>query len=206
MPTQQIQNRLSPFLQQSSHLAVAFFGLSSVLLGLAFTSAWLLIETLSFQPVPNRIIFPGAFLVSTGLLATGSLALHRASVFVRFERQTAFRRNLTGALLSGTGFTGVQVYGLWCLVAQQQSAESVGLKDGAFAFALLHGVHFLVALLFVSFVFLRAFADRYDHEYSWGVTFCAWFWHALGIAWMAIMAAFLIAGFSVLPGDSYRSL
>ena len=73
----------------------------------------------------------------------------------------------------------------------------------AFAFALLHGVHFIVALLFVVFVFLRAFADRYDHEYSWGVTFCAWFWHALGIAWLAIMTAFLIAGISVLPGDSY---
>ncbi|MFP6765936.1 MAG: hypothetical protein VB858_20060 [Planctomycetaceae bacterium] len=203
MSLRQVPVTSIPFLQRQSNLAVAFFSLSAVLLVVSFTSAWLLIEGLSFRPIRDRILFPGAFAVSTGLLAAGSLTLHRASILVRYEKQRAFRRNLAWSLLLGTIFVATQVYGLWCLIAQQASASAVGLKDGAFAFALLHGVHFIVALLFVAFVFLRAYADRYDHEYSWGVTFCAWFWHALGITWLAIMTAFLIAGSSVLPGDSY---
>jgi heme/copper-type cytochrome/quinol oxidase subunit 3 len=60
----------------------------------------------------------------------------------------------------------------------------------------MHGVHFIVALLFVAFVFLQGLANRYDHEYSWGVTFCAWFWHALGIIWLVIVAGFVIAAFA----------
>ncbi len=54
----------------------------------------------------------------------------------------------------------------------------------------LHGVHFVIALLFVAWITVNAFADRYDHEYFGSVTFCAWFWHALGIVWMAILTLF----------------
>jgi cytochrome c oxidase subunit III len=194
---------LTRFLQRPSNLALAFFGLSCVLLAVSFAAAWGMIESLSFRPAENRILFPVAFVVSTLLLGGGSLLLHRASLLVRFEKQAEFRRSLALSLVLGTAFVAAQTYGLWCLIAQHEAAKSVGLKDGAFAFVLLHGVHFVVALLFVAFVFLRALADKYDHEYSWGVTFCAWFWHALGIAWLAIMAAFLIAGFSVVPGDGY---
>jgi cytochrome c oxidase subunit 3 len=196
---------LTPFLQRPSNLALAFFALSSLLLAVSFTVAWGMIEGLSFRPAENRILFPVAFVASTALLAGGSLLLHRASLLVRFEKQSEFRRSLAWSLVLGTAFVAAQTYGLWCLIAQNEAAKSVGLKDGAFAFVLLHGVHFVVALLFVAFVFLRALADKYDHEYSWGVTFAAWFWHALGIAWLAIMAAFLIAGVSVLPGDGYPS-
>ena len=59
--------------------------------------------------------------------------------------------------------------------------------------AALHALHLSVALLFLAFVGTRAGADRYDHEYHWGVRFCAWFWHALGIAWLLILAIFAIA-------------
>lgn len=195
---------LTHFLQRPSNLALVFFGLSCALLGVSFAAAWGMIESFSFRPAENRILFPVAFVMSTLLLAGGSFLLHRASRLVRFEKQPEFRRSLAWSLVLGTGFVAAQTYGLWCLIAQHESAKSVGLKDGAFAFVLLHGVHFVVALLFVAFVFLRALADKYDHEYSWGVTFCAWFWHALGIAWLAIMVAFLIAGVSVLPGDGYQ--
>lgn len=203
MRTREATYELTQFLQRPSNLALAFFGLSSALMAVSSAVAWGLIESFSFRPADDRIVFPAAFLASTLLLAGGSLLLHRASWLVRLEKQARFRRSLAWALVLGTTFVSVQTYGLWCLIAQSEAARSVGLKDGAFAFVLLHGVHFAVALLFVAFVFLRALAGKYDHEYSWGVTFCAWFWHALGIAWLAILGAFLIAGVSVLPGDGY---
>jgi hypothetical protein len=42
-------------------------------------------------------------------------------------------------------------------------------------------------------VTLGALADRYDHEYFWGVSLCAWFWHALGIVWVCILIVFVIS-------------
>ena len=78
------------------------------------------------------------------------------------------------ALVSGILFVGVQIYGLQCLI-RNQVAEDV--QTGANAFiviiAALHWMHFSLALLFLVWVTLNALADRYDHEYSWGVTLCA---------------------------------
>jgi cytochrome c oxidase subunit III len=47
--------------------------------------------------------------------------------------------------------------------------------------------------LFLVFVTVQGFADRYDHEYYWGVLVCACFWHALGIVWLAILFVLVIA-------------
>lgn len=193
MQTTEHSFSLNRFLRSPSNLALVFFVLSSLLLTVAGGMAWLLTKTVSFAPDSQRLIFPPAFLLSTGMLAAGSWTLHRACQFVRIERQQQFRQYLFQSLLIGTAFIAVQTYCLWCLLAAHKtSAEVTGLKDAAFAFVAMHGVHFVVALLFVAFVLLRALADRYDHEYSWGVTFCAWFWHALGIVWLMILGAFLV--------------
>ena len=58
--------------------------------------------------------------------------------------------------------------------------------------AALHGMHFVIALLFLSYVTVQAFADRYDHEYFFGVTVCSWFWHLLAVVWCAILVVMMI--------------
>ena len=92
-----------------------------------------------------------------------------------------FRRSLIGALVAGTLFVGVQSYGLKCLMRNQVADET---QTGANAFiaimVALHAMHLSLALLFLIWVTLNALADRYDHEYFWGVRVCAWFWHGLG--------------------------
>lgn len=139
--------------------------------------------------------FPAAFGVSTGLLFAGSLAMGRALAFVRQERQKEFRRSLKIAAGMATLFMGVQSYGLlWMTPATRSPSEtSLGVRPFVMVFTGLHAMHFFVATLFVSVVLARSIADRYDHEYHWGVTVCAWFWHALGLAWVAILAVFAIA-------------
>jgi cytochrome c oxidase subunit 3 len=193
MWTQQPEDTLNRFLQRRSNLALCFFLLSAATLTIGIGGAWLLIRASSVVPTGTRFLFPPAFAVSTLLLMLGSVTLQSASLHVRCERQRTFRRRMAQALFVGIAFVIVQTQGLWCLLAQKQAAQTIGLRDGAFAFALMHGVHFIAALLFVVFVLLRALADRYDHEYSWGVTVCAWFWHALGFIWLVIAAGFLIA-------------
>ncbi len=178
-----------------TRLALKFFvaaiGVVAVVAGIAtLLHRWL------GRPVRiDEFSFPPAFIVSTLLLAAGSIALTKAIRFVRVEKQRPFRIWLLLALLAGTLFMGVQSYALWSLMPADRTPQAA--STGVIAFVLmlagLHGLHLTVAVLFIVLVTLKAFADRYDHEYFWGVTVCSWFWHALGIVWLAILVVCAIA-------------
>ncbi len=177
----------------TERVAVRFFRASVVVFVLAAGLAWLLIETVPAAVARGDVSFPAAFWISSLLLCGGSVMLHRATWDVRRERQQPFRRALISALIAGTLFIGVQSYGLWHLLQQQRPAE-VATGSGAFVFvfSFLHGMHFVVAMLFLVFVTVQALADRYDHEYYWGVVVCGYFWHTLGVVWLAILGVFAI--------------
>lgn len=185
--------------QSESEFALRFFCLACVLFGTAAVLALALIHFVRYGGVPDHSIMPPAFWITTAMLLIGSMALHRALRSVRTERQAPFRQSLLIAMGSGTVFAGVQVYGLWCLLTNVAEPDAA-LGAGAFIFVLaaLHGMHFTVALLFLAFVTLRAFADRYDHEYYWGVLICTFFWHGLAWVWLCIL---LVFGCAALTGS-----
>ena len=143
----------------------------------------------------STLRFPSAFICSSLLLLQGSIALEKALGFLKLEKQAACRRWLLLSLLFGTLFMGVQTFALWQMFPKYRNPEQASLESTAFAMALaaLHSLHFLVAVLFVSWVTVRTWANRYDHEYFWGMRFCAMFWHALGVVWVAILFVFLVA-------------
>jgi cytochrome c oxidase subunit 3 len=137
---------------------------------------------------------PAAFIASTLLLAAGSAVLSGALRAVRRERLARFRRRMAQAVAVGGLFMGIQTYALWTILPVDRSADSASLGVAPFAImlAVVHGLHFLVATLFASYVAVQARAGRYDHEYHWGVRVCTGFWHALGVAWLAILAVYSI--------------
>ncbi len=190
--------QLSRMLSSSSRLALFFFVSAAVVLSVTIGATLQLIAVSRQIWGAHPPVLVPAFLLSTVLLGWGSWQLEQACAFVRVEAQERFRWALLRGLGIGVVFVVTQMFALWCLLSQVNRAHEVGLRTGAFAFVVMHGVHFLVALLFVVYVLLRALADRYDHEYSWGVVFCTWFWHALGIAWVVIAGAFVLA-FSTMP-------
>jgi cytochrome c oxidase subunit 3 len=175
-------------------MAVRFIVVSAIVYAACLSLAAALIHFLPPHINPGRVVFPAAFWFTTALLAIGSGSLQYGVSCVQRERQTPFRRSLLVALVAGTLFVGIQTYGLQCLIRNQLPDE---VQTGANAFIVvigaLHAIHFSLALLFLVWVALSALADRYDHEYSWGVTLCAWFWHGLGIIWLGILAILAIA-------------
>lgn len=145
-------------------------------------------------PKPDLPVLPKAFLVSTVLLAITSAALVRATWMVRHEKLRSFRRSLLVALAAGTCFTSVQAWGLSSLrLSADPSDQNAEVNAFLFVFAILHAVHVTVGLLFLVYVTVQAWVDRYDHEYYLGVQFCGWFWHALGVLWMVILGSFTLA-------------
>jgi cytochrome c oxidase subunit 3 len=207
-PPPSLQNR-------KSLLARRFFALSSALLTLAVLIAVIGIRWLS--PAPSAAsVMPLAFWISTAFLFAGSVTLQRAAWLVRVQQLESFRRWLVSSLIVGTLFVGLQICGLWRLIRNQTlpgQAAPESAETGANAFVVmvagLHGVHFVIALLFVTWITVNAFANRYDHEYSGSVTFCTWFWHTLGIVWLAILTLFAagaITGFDAISIADPQSL
>jgi cytochrome c oxidase subunit 3 len=171
---------------------VRFFAVAVTALGAAAALALGLTRLWPATSFPQAT-FPPAFALSTAALLVGSACLSQAVDAVRREKQRRFRRWLILGLCAGTMFVGLQCSALHWLV-RRQNPEDVATGAGAFVVVLaaLHGMHFVVALLFLAFVTVRAVADRYDHEYYWGVTVCAWFWHALGVVWLGVLGVMAI--------------
>lgn len=198
----------------AGRLALRFIFVSAAISAAAGALALALTRFVPFHAEPGQVVFPPAFWGTTVLLGLGSACLQNAVYSVRRERQKPFRRSLLGALVCGTLFVGMQSYGLGCLVRNQVPDDA---QTGANAFitmlGALHAMHFALALMFLVWVTLSALADRYDHEYSWGVTVCAWFWHGLGVVWVLILVIFSIAtelradmGFRGRPGNAPNNL
>jgi cytochrome c oxidase subunit 3 len=178
---------------EPSTFARRFFWLTLSVFSVSFAVGRLLVLCSAGRPPETWGHFPPAFGFSSGFLLAGSVALQQALQAVRVEKPVRFRRALLAALISGTVFVGIQCFGLWCLIQGQRPEDvSTGVNAFIVMFAALHGLHFVVALMFLCYVTIKGFAARYDHEYFWGVQVCAWFWHALGILWLAILGVFLI--------------
>ena len=181
----------------TSAAARRFFVLAIGVLAIALATGTGLAALFGRQVIVTQdgMRFPPAFFGSSLLLAGCSLTLHRAVSFVRIEKQREFRRWLLTALGLGAAFMGTQTYALWAMLPGVRSADeaSLGITTFVIMLAALHAIHFTVAVLFVVLITVRTYSDRYDHEYFWGVRFCAWFWHFLGIVWCAILAVTAIA-------------
>ncbi len=147
------------------------------------------------QPPAEKLRLPWAFGFSTVLLAVGSWYMERAHAFVKRERQSEFRQALLLSLGFASAFVAVQGYGMWAIDkgVRNPAASQLGVHGFVIMLTALHGMHFIVAQSILLWVTLSAFADRYDHEYFWGVTFAKWFWHALGIIWVGILFVFTMA-------------
>jgi heme/copper-type cytochrome/quinol oxidase subunit 3 len=172
--------------------ALRFFAANAVVFALAAGLGVALTYGLGRPTAASRV--PPAFQFSTLLLAVGSLCLHFGLEKVRRERQAAFRMLLRAALAAGTMFVGVQSYALWWLLQVPEAGDyATGVTAFLFVIAFLHAMHFAVALLGLVYVTLQAQADRYDHEYYWGVLVCGWLWHVLGAVWLVVLGVFAIA-------------
>ncbi|MDA1229304.1 MAG: cytochrome c oxidase subunit 3 [Planctomycetota bacterium] len=176
-------------------LARQFF----VATGLQFGVILLLGFTLAIifrHPEPTKVLrLPVAFQFGTLFLAIGSWCLHDANTNVRLERQRRFRQSLLLALCAAVLFVAVQSYGMWALIKSisPDLEMQTSVHGPVIMFAGIHAMHFIVAQSVLLWVTLSAFAERYDHEYYWGVTFAGWCWHVLGVVWIAILCIFAIA-------------
>ena len=174
-------------------LAARFAALSAGLLGTAFLLTYAMLWAAPEQP--RRLGISVMFFVTTIVLAAGSIAMQRAVHFVRREKQPQFRSWLVVSLALGVLFTAFQSYALADLIPSLRDALGGTPNPAGFIAAIVatHAFHVILAVLVLSMVTVQAFNDRYDHEYYWGVSFSAGFWHFLGLVWLSVLCVSCVA-------------
>jgi len=181
--------------ENQTMMARRFFLATVVQAAVCIAIGWGLAMCFKAPPPSDRLRLPVAFQFGTAFLLFGSWFLQLAVRYVRLERQAEFRRSLLIALAFAVLFVGVQSFGLWGFIQATKDYRNPQMNTHGFVFmfASLHAMHFVIAQSVLLWVTLAATYDRYDHEYYFGVTFASWFWHALGIVWLAILCVFSIA-------------
>jgi heme/copper-type cytochrome/quinol oxidase subunit 3 len=181
-------------------------------LGMFFVASlitYITVRDQAFNPVPNAIPgsiltqgpdayqnlrIPNTFWVSTILLVFTSIFLHRACRMVRREKQRLFRRWLLFAMAGAIAFTALQSFGLYDLLATHFSQDDGSTKVYGMSFTLsfIHALHVVGGIVFLGFVIIQAFRNRYDHERHWAVDNCASYWHFLDVVWACMLIVFLV--------------
>lgn len=180
-----------------SRLASHFFLLTLGVFAASFCLAWMLAHLFGRSPHASAwtMVLHPAFAISSLLLLRGSYCLSKALWFVRQERQGEFRHYLMHGLRAGSLFTAFQSYALWAISPFERgaSAASLGVRPFIILLCTLHALHFMIAVMGLVYVTVQANADKYDHEYHWGVTVCTSVWHFLGVAWVGVLAVIVIS-------------
>lgn len=138
---------------------------------------------------------PGEFGIATILLLAGSATHTLALKRIRREKQLAVRQWLCGSIAIAVLFNAVQAVGLASIVP---ATDAVALAEtGSMPFAIgivvMHGLHMIVAEVFLCWITVQAFNERYDHEFYKPLGMCVGFWNFLSVIWLTLLVAIGIA-------------
>ncbi len=170
-------------------LGVFFF--ASILLYVVYIAMRLQSE----RAITQRLILPWSFLPSTLLLIGVSVCLEWGLRAARRDRHVQVRRLVVAACVMGIGFLFVQSDGMNRLLIGLADAPTRNESAYGYTFilAFLHAAHVVGGVIGLWWTARNALADRYDHERTIGLRFCAVYWHFLDIVWLLLLVSFWIA-------------
>lgn len=179
------------------HKATVFFYWFMASLAMFFMASlltYIIIRTQAFEPIPRdyeRLSMPDSFWLSSFFLIATSCMLERTCWLVRRQRSN-FSNWLIAAAVCAVLFLVVQTFALKYLVDQHFTADDGSTKvfGMSFVLALLHALHVLGGIVYIGWVLVNTYRNKYDHERYWAIKYCAGYWHFLDIVWIAMLVTF----------------
>ncbi len=164
---------------------------------LATLVSYCIIRVQAFQPVKRDYVelsLPASFWVSTAFLIVASVCLQRGVWLVHRQRIVEFRRWLLVAMVAASAFVIAQLFGMNHLLQIHftQLDGSTKVYGLSCTLAFVHALHVIGGMIYLGYVLIQAYRNRYDHERHWAVDNCAGYWHFLDVVWFAMLATFLI--------------
>lgn len=142
----------------------------------------------------DQLTIPSEFLWGGMTVVLTSWGLHRAVESIKRERQRSFQRWLWIAVIAGTAFFVLQIFGMVRLLDAHRETSPNEIRVFGFALflAALHAAHVLGGFALLGWVLVQGLRGVYDHERHWPVDNCAIYWHFLDGVWLVMLATFWI--------------
>jgi cytochrome c oxidase subunit 3 len=167
---------------QPKKFALWLFIVSIVMLFAALTSAYIVKQAdgnwLSFE-------LPGAFLLSTGIIALSSFTMHLAYLAAKKDELGKVKFMLSLTVVLGVLFLGTQYFSWSQLVAGGVFFVS-NYASGSFIYVFtgLHGLHLVSGLIFLLITFASAIRLEVHSKKLLQIEMCMTYWHFLGGLWL----------------------
>jgi len=191
---------LDPTLTPPPRLAAGTLAMSLFLasLGMLFAAslmAYLIVRVRSEQWVPDGAPhLPGLMWLSTLVILSASVTIHRAVVAVRADAQRKLMINMTITLILGILFLGLQTWN-WAEIFAGTTLPQTRRNLYLFTFFVLtglHAAHVLGGIIPLAVTLHKARAGTYNANYYPGIRYSAMYWHFLDATWVVVFAALLI--------------
>lgn len=165
-------------------LAIVFFAIGTLFL--VFLAGYLMLRRKAAAwPPPGGPRPPRGLWISTLILLSSGLTMHRAMRSLRSGAKEVFRRWLGATLALGALFLLVQLY-LWReLLAAGLSAATNAYGAIFYSLTGLHGLHILGGLVFLAFLLARAGRRELEVVRS-PAGLCAAYWHFMDGIWLVL--------------------
>jgi len=163
-----------------------FIGVATTLFSLFLVAYGMRMDAADWSP----IAMPWPLWLSTALLLTGSVLMHRAGRAARAGRPEAARRLLLAGGAAAMAFLGSQLWAWQALIDARVVLAGNPAASFFYVLTALHGLHVVGGLLAWS-VAVPALAPALADEPSatWRIELCARYWHFLLVVWVVLFAA-----------------
>lgn len=145
-------------------------------------------------PPPGMPRLPSGLWLSTAVLVTCSLTIHRALKAIRLGETSASTRWIWSTFALGTAFLAIQGVNWAGLLARN---AVVGKNLYAFTFFMLtglHAAHVVGGLIALGIVGAKSALGRYGSGWHPGVRYAAMYWHFLDGVWVVLFGVLLAFG------------
>lgn len=189
--------KVDPFDTPKERTSAGVFGMwiFIVVVGMLFAACILgylvvRLDSLQGKPwlPPGAPGLPHALLLSTALLLAGSWTIQHAVRAMRLNHAVAAHAAIGWTLVLACIFIVVQCVA-WAQLWQQQAGIDSSLYAWTFyVLTGVHALHVLGGLPPLVLVFKRSAGRAYSSGNYDGLLYCAMYWHALDVIWIALYA------------------
>jgi cytochrome c oxidase subunit 3 len=181
--------------ETTAYLGMVIFLASWAMLFAALFFAYGFVRSRSLAWPPQDLpVLPKLLpLVNTGVLGLSSGVLQFGARAIGRGGSRQLRMALLGALLLGALFLGLQTW-LWVSLYGEGLRPENGGPYGSVFYGLtwLHGIHVVVGLLGLAWVYCRAHAGAFSAARHLPVRLWAMYWHFVGVVWALMFVSIFL--------------
>ncbi|MCZ6695533.1 MAG: heme-copper oxidase subunit III [Acidobacteria bacterium] len=137
-------------------------------------------------PIPSTVLNVPLTALNTFILICSSVTMVKALSAIRRGDRAGLIKWLSGTILGGSIFLGIQVYEWTHLIHGGLTVQSSLIGATFFVLTGFHGCHVLSGVIYLSCILIRGAQGGYSRENNSAVEIVGLYWHFVDLIWILV--------------------